>query len=94
MRLRIPYKSFRKEITKKSLLLRELHVFGSQVRIGEKGDVQHKGLGKELLKKAEEIAKIEDCNKIVIISGVGVRAYYKKLGYKLEGCYMTRKSLV
>lgn len=91
MRLRIPYKVFRKEISNKSLLLRELHVFGSQVKIGEKGEVQHKGLGKELLKKAGEIAKIENCDKIVVISGVGVREYYKNLGYKLEGSYMVKK---
>ena len=53
--------------------------------------VQHRGLGKELLKKAEEICKIEDYNKIVIISGVGVRDYFKKNGYKLEDSYMVKK---
>jgi len=91
MRLRIPYEPFRKEISRRSLLLRELHVFGAQVKIGDKGDIQHKGLGKELLKKAEEIAKIENCNKIVIISGIGVREYYSsKLGYHLDEPYMSK----
>ena len=44
-----------------------------------------------LLKKAEEIAKECGKNKMVVISGVGVRDYYRKLGYKLEGVYMVKK---
>ena len=56
-RLRIPSESLRKEITDDSALIRELHVYGSAVSIGKKGDVQHKGLGKKLVAKAEELAK-------------------------------------
>ena len=37
-----------------------------------------------MLKKAEEIAFMNGYNKIAIISGVGVRNYYRKLGYNLE----------
>ena len=68
--------------------VRELHVFGHAVAIGDKGDVQHKGLGKKLLEKAEELSK--DCNTIKIISGIGVREYYRKLGYELDGYYMVK----
>jgi elongator complex protein 3 len=41
-------------------------------------------LGKKLLKKAEQIVKKNNIKKLKIISGVGVREYYKKLGYKLD----------
>ena len=90
-RLRFPKKSFRKEITTNSALIRELHVYGPAVSIGKRGTVQHKGIGKNLLKKAEGIARKEHKKKIVIISGVGAREYYRKLGYISEGPYMVKK---
>ncbi|MBW3019904.1 tRNA uridine(34) 5-carboxymethylaminomethyl modification radical SAM/GNAT enzyme Elp3 [Candidatus Woesearchaeota archaeon] len=90
-RLRFPYKPYRKEITKKSALIRELHVYGASTSLKEKGTTQHKGVGKKLLAMAEDLVKKNNRNKIVVISGVGVRGYYKKLGYKLEGPYMVKK---
>jgi len=51
---------------------------------------QHKGLGKMLMKEAEKIAKKEKKKKILVISGIGVREYYKNLGYKLEDTYMVK----
>ena len=90
-RLRIPYKPFRKEMTNKSAGIRELHVYGTAVPLGEKGMIQHQGFGKRLLKRAEQIAKERhDKNKMLIISGVGVREYYRKLGYKRQGVYMVK----
>jgi len=90
-RLRFPSQSLRKEITHNSALIRELHVYGEATGIGKKGKIQHKGIGKQLLKTAEQIAETYYKTKIVIISGIGVRNYYKKLGYKLEGPYMTKE---
>lgn len=90
-RLRFPYKFLRKEITIESALIRELHVFGTATSIGKKTHLQHKGIGKILLKEAEDICKTYYKNKIVVISGVGARSYYKKLGYRLEGPYMIKK---
>jgi elongator complex protein 3 len=89
-RLRFVSGSLRKEITEDSALVRELHVYGAAVGIGKKGKVQHKGIGKKLLKKAEEIAKTYHRDRIVVISGVGVREYYKKLGYRKKGPYMVK----
>jgi elongator complex protein 3 len=89
-RLRFPSKSLRKEIAEDSALIRELHVYGPATGIGKKGKVQHKGLGKALLKKAEKIAKTYHKKKIIIISGIGVRDYYRKLKYKQEGPYMVK----
>ena len=83
-----------------SALVRELHVYGELASIKKKGPlrqagseaskVQHLGLGKKLLKKAEEIAQENGFKKIAIISGVGVRDYYRRQGYRLENTYMVK----
>ena len=67
-------------------LIRELHVYGQALKIGEKGKKlgQHKGLGKKLISEVEKIVKKNKIGVLKIISGVGVRQYYKKLGYKLD----------
>ena len=66
--------------------VRELHVYGQALKIGEKGKSlgQHKGLGKKLIKEVEKIVRKAGIDNLKIISGVGVRQYYKKLGYKLD----------
>ena len=66
--------------------IRELHVYGKSLEIGEKAKTigQHSGMGKELLAEAEKITKQNKIKELNIISGVGVREYYKKLGYKLD----------
>ncbi len=76
-------------------LIRELHVYGTSTPAWSqsKSDthVQHRGYGKQLVQKAEEIARYHGFSKMAIISGVGVREYYrKKLDYELEGAYMTK----
>ena len=74
-------------------LVRELHVYGKLLKHDSlKSDncVQHQGLGKRLLKQAEEICLQNDIYKLSIISGVGVRDYYRKNGYHLENHYMVK----
>lgn len=75
-------------------MVRELHVFGTEVPLGTQlaDAAQHKGLGGRLLKEAEEISRLEfKAQKIAIISGVGARDYFRsEFGYKLEGPYMVR----
>lgn len=75
----------------KAAIVRELHVYGELVSVGADKKVQHAGLGKQLLLEAERIARENGCQKIAIISGVGVRGYYRKLGYKLKDTYMVKK---
>ena len=93
-RLRIPSnRVFRKEITSSSSLIRELHVYGQMQKIGKNDDNlwQHKGYGAQLLEEAERIAKDEyNKNKMLIISGIGVRDYYRKFGYYKDGPYMSK----
>jgi elongator complex protein 3 len=73
-------------------LIREVHTYGEQVRLDdrEKAASQHIGLGRRMILKAEEIAKKSGFKKIAVISGIGVRQYYRKLGYKLKGTYMVK----
>jgi elongator complex protein 3 len=72
-------------------MIREVHVYGQALKLGEKGDWgQHSGLGKLLISKTEEIAKEKGFNELRVISGVGVREYYRKLGYGLVGGYMVK----
>lgn len=73
-------------------LIREVHVYGVVVGIGEKekGRSQHLGLGKKLIQKAEEIAQKEKFSGISVISAIGTREYYKKLGYGKGSLYLTK----
>ena len=80
-------------VLKDSAIIRELHIYGQAASISKQNSlVQHKGLGQRLVKEAEKIAKEEyKANKIAIISGVGVRNYYKeKLDYKIKDGYMIK----
>lgn len=73
-------------------LIRELHVYGQAINVGESGiSGQHKGYGQLLMKTAEEISHQYHLNKVAVIAGVGAREYYKnKCGYHLEGTYMIK----
>jgi len=73
--------------------VRELHVYGQSLNLHEENfeATQHKGFGKMLMNEAEKISKKEKTKKILVISGVGVREYYKNLGYKLEDNYMVKE---
>ncbi len=91
-RLRFPYKPHRHEIGDKDAIIRELRVNGPLVPIGKKadGEWQHKGYGKKLLHEAENIAGDAGKEKILVLSGIGVREYYRSLGYKKDGVYMSK----
>lgn len=93
LRMRFTYKPFIDSL-KNSAIIRELHVYGQALKIGEKGKKgQHTGLGKKLMNEAEKIALENGFKKIAVISGVGVREYYRKLGYESdeEGIYMIKE---
>ncbi|PIP28109.1 MAG: tRNA uridine(34) 5-carboxymethylaminomethyl modification radical SAM/GNAT enzyme Elp3 [Candidatus Moranbacteria bacterium CG23_combo_of_CG06-09_8_20_14_all_35_22] len=81
-------------VLKNSAIIREVHTYGKMNQINQKDALspQHIGLGKKLILEAEKIAKKEfNLDKIAVISGVGVRGYYRKLGYKLKDSYMVKK---
>ncbi|WNY26818.1 tRNA uridine(34) 5-carboxymethylaminomethyl modification radical SAM/GNAT enzyme Elp3 [Methanolapillus ohkumae] len=99
IRLRFPKSPHRPEL-KNAALIRELHVYGSLTPVGENANDQllkskkawqHRGYGRELLQSAEDTAKDAGYSKISVISGIGVREYYRKYGYVFDGTYMTKK---
>ncbi len=84
--------TFRPELQNASIV-RELHVYGSVVPINERDPTkfQHKGYGTLLMEEAERIAREEHgSTKLAVISGVGTRNYYRKLGYELDGPYVSK----
>lgn len=95
LRLRNPSKeAHRPEINDRTCIVRELHVYGKALKVGKKENdaIQHSGIGKNLMRSAERIAKEEfDATKMLVISGVGTREYYRKIGYSLNGPYMAKK---
>lgn len=82
-------------------LLRELHTYGhliplkhrnikAQKQWNNEAMIQHIGLGRQLMLKAEEIVRQHGFKRMAVISGIGAREYYRKLGYRLEGTYMIK----
>ncbi|KAM4522839.1 elongator complex protein 3 [Odontesthes bonariensis] len=85
--------SFRPELKGGVSIVRELHVYGSVVPVSSRdpSKFQHQGFGMMLMEEAERIARDEHgSGKLTVISGVGTRNYYRKMGYELQGPYMVK----
>ncbi len=97
LRLRKPSPDvFRPELKHGVSIVRELHVYGSVVPVAARdpSKFQHQGFGTLLMEEAERIARDEHgAHKLSVISGVGTRNYYGKLGYYLDGPYMSKNLL-
>lgn len=81
------------ELKGRVAMIRELHVYGSLKAVGRGGGgrgAQHKGIGRTLLRMAEERATSAGYQQMAVISGIGVRGYYQKNGYELRGSYMMK----
>lgn len=95
LRLRKPSdKAHRNEVTNNTCIVRELHVYGKSLKLGQRDidSIQHLGLGKSLMKEAERISREEfDAERLLVISAVGAREYYRKLGYLRLGPYMAKE---
>ena len=79
-------------VLKSSAQIRELHTYGTALNLNRQDSTasQHKGYGRKLMARAEQIAKSEGYKKMIVISGIGVREYYKSLGYDLNDTYMAK----
>ena len=80
-------------VLEKAAIIRELHTYGRQLPLEGRSEsaVQHRGLGRRLVEEAERIAYEEfNLSRMAIISGVGVREYYRRLGYSLCDTYMVK----
>ncbi|MFA4825389.1 MAG: tRNA uridine(34) 5-carboxymethylaminomethyl modification radical SAM/GNAT enzyme Elp3 [Methanoregula sp.] len=92
-RLRFPSKVYRPEL-ENAALMRELHVYGSLVPVGRDADSeewQHRNYGRALLALAEETAITGGYSRLAIMSGMGVRPYYRRQGYERAGPYMVKE---
>jgi len=84
----------RLRVSEEAAVVRELHIFGPEVPLGEEVEqaAQHHGLGEGLLREAEGIAREEfKGDRLLVLSGIGAREYYRSLGYSLEGAYMAKE---
>jgi elongator complex protein 3 len=95
LRLRIPSdKAHRSEIkAKPCAIVRELHVYGPLVPIGKHlaKAWQHKGYGGVLLGEAERVSREEyGLRRVLVISALGTKEYYKRFGYDYDGAYMSK----
>ncbi len=71
-------------------MVRELHVYGAVVPVNEtaQGAWQHRGYGMELLAKAEMLCREQGATRVLVTSALGVRRYFRRLGYERVGPYM------
>lgn len=73
-------------------LVREVHVYGQSLRVGEEepGAAQHAGLGSQLLQRAEELARASGFHRLAVIAAVGTRQYYAARGFRMGKLYMLK----
>lgn len=90
LRLRFPSNDAHRKEIKNASIIREIKVFGISIPIGENPDIgwQHKGYGKSLILEAEKIAIKEGMKKMIVMSGVGARNYFRRFEYERDGVYM------
>ena len=93
LRLSIPTQERFIEELKASAMIREVHVYGQSLEIGDQkeGKAQHLGLGKKLIQKAESITQEHGFDSLAVISSIGTREYYAKQGYNLNYLYQIKK---
>ncbi|PKK85673.1 MAG: tRNA uridine(34) 5-carboxymethylaminomethyl modification radical SAM/GNAT enzyme Elp3 [Thermoplasmata archaeon HGW-Thermoplasmata-1] len=92
-RLRMPGAPHRPEITERSALIRELKIHGPALALGEKPryEWQHRGFGQEIMAEAIRLSAEEfDAKKMLVTSGVGVKSYYRKMGFSDDGPYVSK----
>jgi elongator complex protein 3 len=96
LRLRQPSKKAHRSEAKttRAMLVRELHVYGQLVPVGEKAEDgwQHRGYGARLVEEAERISREEfDARRVIVLAGIGTRNYYRRFGYERDGPYMVKE---
>lgn len=73
-------------------MIREVHVYGQVANLHRSdGSVQHLGLGRKLVERACELAREVGFGRINVISSIGTRDYYRKLGFADGTLYQTRE---
>ena len=94
LRLSLPYENNVLEIPdlEDAAIIREVHVYGQSLEVGteQAGAAQHAGLGKNLIQKAEDIARTKGYASLAVIAAVGTRQYYAMRGFDMGELYMVK----
>jgi elongator complex protein 3 len=93
LRLALPDRpSFIDEICA-SAMIREVHVYGAAAGLGERDEekAQHTGLGQRLVTRAERLAQDAGFASLAVISSVGTREYYRRLGFEDGELYQHKR---
>lgn len=94
LRLRDIQNSHRFELNKNPcMIIRELKIVGRELEFSKrsKKGLQHRGYGKELIDEAIRICSEEfDKKHLFVLSGVGVKNYYRNLGFNDDGVYLSK----
>ncbi len=93
LRLSLPAQSSFIDELGSAAIIREVHVYGQSLAIGEAtaGKAQHAGLGTALIERAVQIAAGNGYTRMAVISAVGTRAYYRKRGFTDGTLYQFRE---
>jgi elongator complex protein 3 len=76
-----------------SAMIREVHVYGASVELGQSSgpDAQHRGLGSRLVEEAARRARSAGFDDLAVISAVGTRRWYRRLGFEDGPLYQHRR---
>lgn len=74
----------------RAAMIREVHVYGPALEIGAEsaGEAQHLGLGRRLIAEAKARAAAAGFERLAVISAIGTRRYYERLGFGRGELYM------
>ncbi len=93
LRLSLPYDSPLTDELAGAAMIREVHIYGQALKLGESapGRSQHLGLGTRLIERAVEIARERGYKRLAVISAVGTREYYRQRGFTDGVLYQIRE---
>jgi elongator complex protein 3 len=92
LRLSLPSREVATPEQPHSAMIREVHVYGQLVSLGQsdRKQPQHLGLGRKLIEEATEIARDRGYRNLSVISAIGTREYYRSLGFEDGELYQHR----
>ena len=76
-------------------VIRELKVLGAEVDVGAAPSggaaYQHRGFGRALVARAEERTRSSGFGRLFVMSGIGTREYYRRLGFERAGPHLAKR---
>ena len=90
-RLALPREEALLEELRGAAIIREVHIYGQALGIGAAAgaETQHRGLGRQLIERCQAIAAAAGYGQLAVISAMGTRGYYRRLGFADGPLYQT-----